>query len=245
VTKTVGDGPGAVEEQREAQQRDGHDGGGPDGHRQAGLLPDPAGHDVAAGPGESGAEAEHQRHERGRGTAADGDDGQPDEPHEDAQLLAGRGPFVQRQRRDDHGEHHLHLQDERRQARRHPEVERGVEQPELADAHEQADEGDVAPGHRGPADEEEGRHEHGDEPKRGEGQRRHVVQADVDDDEVAAPHDGDEDGGEGVADGHAPIVPPAPGADRRPHQRIAHSGIEPRFIATEVPRIRAGRRRPR
>jgi len=99
--------------------------------------------------------------------------------------------------------HHLHLQDQRGQAGRHPEVQRGVEQPELTGAHEQAHEQDVAPGRRRPPDEKDGRDEDGEEPQRGEGQGRHVVQAGVDDDEVGAPDHRDQDGGDDVAHGHA------------------------------------------
>ena len=50
--------------------------------------------------------------------------------------------------------------------------------------------------------------EHGDEAQRDEGERRHVVQPRVDDDEVRSPDDRDRDRGEGVARRHGPHVGP-------------------------------------
>ena len=191
-----------------ANSGDGDDETGPDRHRETGRGADPAGDDVARGPGQGAGEAEHQREQRGLGGAPQRDHGETDQPDEDAELLALGRALVEGECRDDDGEDDLHLDDERGQARGHPEVQRQVEQAELSQAEEQADEQDVAPASVRALHEEDGRHQHGHEAQRDEGQRRHVVQAGVDDDEVRAPDDRDRDGGEGVARRHGPMLAP-------------------------------------
>ncbi len=78
-----------------------------------------------------------------------------------------------------------------------------VEQCELAEADERADEQQVTPGERGPSDEEHGWDTHDDEADGEEEQGRHIVEPDPDGHEVAAPDERDEDGQCGVARTHA------------------------------------------
>ncbi len=106
-------------------------------------------------------------------------------------LAPGRG-LLDHRRGDDDREDDLGLQHQRGQASRHPEVERDVQQAELAQAHERADSDDGLPGRLRPRD----------EPHREEQQGRHPVETLVDDHEVGSPQHRDEQGERAVAQSH-------------------------------------------
>ena len=101
-------------------------------------------------------------------------------------------PLAQSQRRDDDGEAHLCLEDERGETGRHPDGQRRVEQRELPERHEQPDGQHPAPRHPRARDEPQSRHEHDDEPDRDEQRGRDIPEPEVDDDEVGAPDHRDE-----------------------------------------------------
>jgi len=118
---------GPVDGHGQGEQRQRHHQRGPDGHRQAGAEPAPprvdghgirrlrpaggaAGSDVADRPRRRGGGDEHQPDQGSGGRPAGRDDGQADGPDRDAGDLRPAGSLVQRQRRDEHGEHHLRLQ---------------------------------------------------------------------------------------------------------------------------------------
>jgi len=215
----------AVDRQRQGQQRQRHDEGRPHGHRQprteaavrartggrrcrgrAAPAGGPTGRDVADRPRGRRGDDEHQPERRGGHRAAHGDHAQPDRPDQHPDDLGAAGPLAQGQRRDHHGEPHLRLQHQRGETGRHPDGECGVEQRELAQAHEQPDGHDVAPGHQRARHERDGGHEYDDEAQGHEQGGRQVTQPEVDDDEVGAPDHRDEHGEGDVAGRHPPIL---------------------------------------
>ncbi len=168
---------------------------------------------VAADAGASGDDVPHrprrrcgERHDeregRRRGAAAHADDDQPGRPDQHAHELRARRDLAQRRGGEQHGEPDLGLEHERREPGGHAERERGVQQAELAEAHERADEQHVPPPRAGPRHEEHRRDQDDEEAQGDEQRRRHVAEPEVDDDEVHAPDDGDEDGEEGRAQRH-------------------------------------------
>src|SRR4029450_7769076 len=105
----------------------------PDRHRQARGGTYASGHDVAGGPRQCAGEAEQDREEWRVGGTAERDDGETDQADEDAELLSSGRALVEGQRGDDDGEDDLNLNNERREARRHAQVQRQVEKAELAE----------------------------------------------------------------------------------------------------------------
>ena len=103
---------------------------------------------------------------------------------------AGFGRSLEQQHREADGERGLQLQDEAGQAGGHALVDAEEQQAELAGGEEDADGDHVLDRHAGAGDEGERERDEA-EAQRGEQQRREAVQADVDDDEVDAPDDGD------------------------------------------------------
>jgi hypothetical protein len=124
------------------------------------------------------------------------------ERHDHARDLRSPRPLAQHDRREQHREQGLRLQHQRRQAGRHAQVHADEQQAELADAEGQPDEREPQPRDRGPAYEQHGREGRGHEPQTGEQERRHRVEADLDDDEVDAPDGGDQDRDGDVARSH-------------------------------------------
>ena len=177
--------------------------------------------DVARRPGHRRPHGEDQGQQRDGSPAAEGDDAEPDDTQTDAGPLEQGRALGEHEGGDDDGDHGLELEDERGQPGRHPRRERGVEQPELAQAHGAAHEQDPAQGRRRAG--HEGQREQDDgEAERDEQQRRDVAQAPVDDDEVHAPQDHDEAGGEDVLEGHATILAPSTVKHQR---RLLHETV--------------------
>ena len=81
----------------------------------------------------------------------------------------------------------LHLNHQRRQARRDETVHRQEQQPELAKAHRHAIDRQIGPGDLGPGQEKHRRQQHECKAQRSEQQRRQCVEADADDDEIRPP----------------------------------------------------------
>ena len=157
-------------------------------------------------PGQCRTEGEHEGQRGCRAGAAGSHDDQPGGADGDADEGRPLGVLAEPHERDQHGEDDLGLEHERGQTGRHAEVQRGVEQAELADAHEQPDQGDVDRTRGRAADEEDRRQRHEGEPDRGEGQRWHVADAFVDHDEVDAPDGRGQAGEQRGSEGHASIV---------------------------------------
>jgi hypothetical protein len=209
VRDRVTDHLGTVDQAAEQDERDRHHQRRPHRHREAGPHAGSTSDHVAEPPAQSTTEAEQQRAQGDVPSPAEADHGESGRPEEDAQELASARSFSDPGRCDQHGEQDLRLQHQRCQARRHPGVHRGVEQPELAQGHEQAHSEHGPPGSLGTRHEERRRHQHSSEAERDEGQWRHpgrVVESPLDDDEVETPDRGDEDGEKGMARTHATSV---------------------------------------
>ncbi|GGR66445.1 hypothetical protein GCM10010197_37570 [Nocardioides luteus] len=198
---------GAVDHQRQRQQRKRHDQRRPDRQPEATGHLRGSGDHVADRPRQRGEEAEEERD--GGYVAA------PAERHHDQADGAGEHPgHLHRARtlpehtgRDHDGEHDLRLEHEPGEPGRHPRGHAGVEQPELAHAHEDPDRHDHPPGSLRAREQEDRRERDQDEPRREQQQRRHRVtlarlESPVDDDEVEAPQDGDEHGEQRVTAVH-------------------------------------------
>ena len=153
----------------------------------------------------------------------DRDDDQPDRADRHAdELRAGRA-FPEEQPGEQDRDHHLCLEDERRESRGHSEVEREVEQAELPEAHERADRDDRAPRQIGLPDEQRERERDEHEPDGQEEQRRHVVaETLVDHDEVQSPQDRDDEREQAVPSVHSDrIYAAATTVDRTTGRRVA------------------------
>ncbi len=89
------------------------------------------------------------------------------------------------------GEKNLELDDQRRQSRRHAELDGEKEQAELRDADRHAVAGDVAPGHPRPTDEKYQRHRGEEKAQCRQRERRDFAQADLDRHERESPQGDD------------------------------------------------------
>jgi hypothetical protein len=111
--------------------------------------------------------------------------------------------FLQQQHREQQRERGLRLQHQRREAGRHACRHAREQQPELEDRERQRHQRDPPPRHAGGAQEEDRGHGRDEEPQCREQQRREVREADLDDDEVHAPHGGEPEREQQVAGRHA------------------------------------------
>ena len=161
--------------------------------------------DVAEAPRGGGADGQRQRPDRDRRRAGGGDDPDPGQRQRSARELGALRPLLEQQDGEADGERGLQLEHEAGQAGGHALVDAEEEQAELAGREEDADGDDVLGRHAGAGDEGEGEGDEAEAQPR-EQQRRKVVETDVDDDEVDAPHDRDDKCEEDMAAGHGPTV---------------------------------------
>jgi len=128
--------------------------------------------------------------------------------------LQPRRPLAERERRDHDREHDVRLQEQCGDARLQAERHRGVEQGELAEAHEEADADDGLPARERARHDDDRKGDDG-EADGDEEERRDAGHAPVDDDEVEAPHRRHEGGQQHVSSRH----PPSSARSIRKHQR--------------------------
>ena len=120
------------------------------------------------------------------------DDADADAGQSKSGELEGLHALMRDRGRQQDGEEGLRLHHERGEARRDIALDREEEQAELAGADQDAIGGELAPRHIRALQEEDRRQEREGEAQRREEQRREVLDADMDDDEIRAPdhHDG-------------------------------------------------------
>jgi hypothetical protein len=99
-------------------------------------------------------------------------------------------------------EHWLKGRDHGRESRRQTDIHRHKKNPELPDADEQTDGDNRPPAHVRPRNEEDRRESGQPESQSGEEKRRERLEADVDDDKVDCPTDGDDERQDRVAAQH-------------------------------------------
>ena len=203
MRERVADGSGPFEAQREDQERDRRYHAGPDHEpdhvARAGALDD----QVAGAPRRRGEHDERQSADAdGAPVGLKGDQPDAGEGQRHPGDLEPARPLAEHRGGEEQREERLGLQHQRGEARRDADVHADEQQRELDHADDERDRRDPAPGHRAAGRD----HEHGERrervPQGGEQQRRHVLEADLDDHEVEAPERGDEDGEGDVARGH-------------------------------------------
>ncbi len=197
------DGVGAVDEEGECERRDRYDDPRPDGEPEAArdLVARAARDHIADRPRQAGKDDDHQGQQPGRARVAGDQHRQAHQADADTDQLLSGGPLVEEHARDRDREDHLHLNEQRGKAGRHAQVQRQVQEPELTEAHEQADLQDRPP-RTGARHEEDRREQHDEEPRTQQQEGREALQALVDDDEVGAPDDCDKRSPEVVATSH-------------------------------------------
>ena len=193
---------GAVEPEREAEQRQRRDKARPDDEAQhvdpARLLGDDIGH----APGGGGHDGHQEGNRPAAGHARPGDQDEAEARYEAADHLVRPGPLAHDNGGEEDREEDLRLHHHGGEARRHAQAKRREEQAELRHAEKEAVGDHMAPIGLGPRDEDDGRQGREEEAQRREQQRRHGADPELDDDEAQAPDGRDEKGGEAVAERH-------------------------------------------
>jgi hypothetical protein len=207
VHERLGHLGGPVDERRQRHQRDRGHGRRPHGHLDAvDALAHAAGDDVADRPRQGCGERDEEGRDRHRRLQAQPDDGESGHSDDDAQHLPAARNLAEGEGGDDDGEGSLDLDDDRGQPGRQPEGHGCVEQRELSGGHEHPDEQDTTEAAAGEANEDDGGDDDEGEACSGEQHRRPIAQTDVDEDEVDAPENDDEQGEHDVNRAHGPRI---------------------------------------
>ena len=203
-----------LDDQAQHVERDGRDDRHPQRHAQGIVRLGQAAADIAECPAEAAEDGQQHRDQHGQGIAAeafspdtiDGDRHHPRDGHADAEDLQQRHPLTQQHHTEDDGERSRGLQHQRRQAGGHAQMHREKQERELQHAETHAVQQEPLEVHLRETDEGDHRNGHHREPQGGEKERREMIEAVADGNEVQTPQHHHTESQHPVAVRHAAIV---------------------------------------